>query len=88
MKAIEIIKMYSLVPGMPWGVDVFFGRNLYKVAQESNKEFVDITHRFDPCKEYFVVWNRSDFRDFLGSLPQPDLLISRKECKQYCWEIQ
>ena len=88
MKTIEILKSVFLLPGMPWGVDVFFGRNLVAVAQKSNDDFVDVTHHFDPDKQYFVVWDRFDFRDFLGRMPQYDLLISKGECKQYCWEIQ
>ena len=88
MKTSHALKSVFLLPGIPWGVDVFFGHNLYEVAQQSNKVFEDLTHRFDPCKEYFVVWNRFDFRDFLGSMPQPDLLISRGDCKQYCWELK
>lgn len=88
MKTTEALKSVFLLPGMPWGVDVFFGHNLYEVAQESNKDFVDVTHRFDPCKQYLVVWDRFDFRQFLGSMPQYDLLISNGDCNQYCWELK
>lgn len=88
MKTTEVLKSVFLLPGMPWGVDVFFGRSLYEQAQETNKEFIDVTHRFDPCKQYLVVWDRFDFRIFLGSMPQHDLLISKGECKQYCWELE
>lgn len=88
MKAIEIIKMINLIPEMPWGVDVFFGRHLYELAEEKNEDFCDVTHRFDPCKQYFVVWDRLCFRPFLEQMPQYDLLISKGDCKKYCWEIQ
>lgn len=88
MKAIEALSKMFLLPGMPWGVDVFFGRTLFELAQERNHDFEDVTHRFDPCKQYLVIWDRFDFRDFLGSMPHYDLLISNKDVKQYCWELK
>lgn len=87
MKTTEALRFVFLLPGMPWGVGVFFGRSLIKVAQESNKDFVDVTHHFDPCKQYLVIWNKVDFRNLLGAMPQYDLLISYKDNKQYCWEL-
>lgn len=88
MKTTEFLKSVFLLPGMPWGVDVFFGRDLFEVEEGSNKEIFDVTHRFDLCKQYLVIWDRFEFRDFLGSMPQYDLLISSKDCKQYCWELE
>lgn len=88
MKTIEALKSVFLLPGMPCGADVFFGHKLFEVAQASNKDFVDVTHHFDPCKQYLVVWDRFDFRDFLDSMPQYDLLISYKGIKKYCWELK
>ena len=87
MKAIEILKFVGLLPGMPWGADVFFGRNLLNVAEEKKQNFVDVTHRFDPCKQYYVIWDRFEFRHFFEQMPQYDLLISKGDCKKYCWEI-
>lgn len=87
MKTTEILKLVFLLPGMPWGVDVFYGRVLYELAQERNEEFIDVTHRFDPCKQYFVIWDRFDFRDFIGSMPCHDLLITKGDLKKYCWEL-
>lgn len=88
MKTIEALKTIFLLPGMPWGVDVFFGYNLYENAMVSKKEFVDVTHRFERNKQYLVVWNKIDFQAFLGSMGQYDLLISHGDCKQYCWELK
>ena len=88
MKTTEILKSMFLLPGMPWGVDVFYGRTLYELAQERNEEFNDVTHRFDPCKQYFVIWDRFDFRDFIGNMPCHDLLFVKGEMKKYCWELQ
>lgn len=88
MKALEILRMVGLLPGMPWGADVFFGRSIWETTEERNENFVDVTHRFDPCKQYYVVWDRFDFRPFLDQMPQYDLLISKGDCKMYCWEIQ
>lgn len=88
MKTIEILKSLFLLPDMPWGVDVFYGRHIYEYAQETNNEFMDVTHRFDPCKQYLVVWDRIDFRDFIGQMPCHDLLIIKGDMKKYCWELQ
>lgn len=87
MNTKQVLKSVLNLPGMPWGADVFFGRILWEMAEETKKEFVDVTHRFDPCKEYFVVWNRNDFSDFLASMPHYDLLITKGDNKQYAWEI-
>lgn len=88
MKTTEVLKSVFLLPGMPWGVDVFYGRILYELAQETNKEFIDVTHRFDHCKQYFVIWDRSDLRDFIGKMPCHDLLLIKGDLKQYCWELE
>ena len=87
MKATEILsKLYSF-PGMPWGADVYFGRPIFEVAQKNKWVFEDVTHHFDPCKQYFVVWGRVEFVDFIESLGQYDLFIYKDDLKKYCWEI-
>ena len=88
MKAVEIVKKLVELNTLPWGVDVFFGRPLYVVAQDSGHDFCDVTHRFDPCKQYLVVWDTLKTGDILNSLGQYDLLIQGGSVKKYCWEIQ
>lgn len=88
MKSIEILENVFLLPGFPWGVDIFFGRLLWETAQETNAEFIDVTHHFDPCKKYFVVWDRLEFLKFREEMPPHDLIIIKGNCKKFAWEIK
>lgn len=87
MNAKEILKKVPMLPGFPWGADVFFGRSLYEYADEQHAEFFDVTHHFDPLKEYFVIWDRFAFREFIDIMGPHDLLIVNGNCKKYAWEI-
>lgn len=88
MKAIEILENVCFLPGFPWGADMFFGRNLWDHAQETKAEFIDVTNHFDPCKRYFVVWDRVCFYEFREQMPPHDLMIIKGDCKKFAWEIK
>lgn len=88
MKAEKILSNMFVLPGMPWGVDTFFGRVLWNLAEERNEEFIDVTHHFDPCKKYFVAWARQNFATFIDMMGPHDLLIINGPSKKYCWEIE
>lgn len=88
MRVIKILENIFSLPGFPWGADIFFGRNLWNNAQETNAEFIDVTHSFDPTKKYFVVWDRFAFREFIDKMPPHDLLVINGDCKKFAWEIK
>lgn len=87
MNAKEILKKIQMLPGFPWGADVFLGRYLVEVADEQQSKFIDVTQGFDPSKEYFVIWDRIAFHEFIDIMGQHDLLIVNGICKKYAWEI-
>ena len=88
MKAKEILKAILPLPGVLWGIDVFNGKTLFDYSIDTQAEFIDVTHRFDSDKDYFVVWARSCVNNLIEQLPHYDIIISKGELKKYGWEIE
>lgn len=88
MKAIDVLKLMDLIPGMPWGISLHQGCALRQVANESRHEVKEIQKKLDDNANYIVIWDSFKLRDFINELPNADIIIEGGCTKKYLWEIE
>ncbi len=88
MKAIDVLYLMDLIPGMPWGIHCHHGYALRKVAIESRHAIKEIQKTLEDDANYIVIWDSIKFHDFINRLPNADIIIEGGCTKKYLWKLE
>lgn len=88
MKAIEVLNLMDLIPGMPWGISCHHGHELRQVAIESRHAIKEIQKTLEDDAYYIVIWDSFKLRDFINYLPNADIIIEGGCTKKYLWKLE